>query len=48
MKAAKTYTIWICPECREHITDFYYDPAKGTVYGHYHDPPDFSTSASDV
>lgn len=34
--ADRTYTIHVCPECGEQITESDYDPEH---WGHYHDPP---------
>jgi hypothetical protein len=35
-----TYTIYVCPDCGEHITESDYDPSVGRIWGHYHDPPE--------
>ena len=32
-------SVWVCSDCGEQITESHYDPERGTVYGHYHDPP---------
>ena len=40
MADPRVYTIYVCPDCGEHITDTSYDPEVGEEWGHYHDPPD--------
>jgi hypothetical protein len=36
----RVYVVHRCPECFEQITESEYDPEKGRIWGHYHDPPD--------
>jgi hypothetical protein len=42
MDEAKTYVVYVCPECREQISgELELDKDSGTWrHGHYHDPPE--------
>lgn len=34
------WTIHVCPDCGEHITESEWSAERGAYWGHYHDPPE--------